>query len=264
MTIVVRIAEDKDIEQIIDLFCESGSNHYQWTSEKWMHYYRHYSEGHAVSLIATLNNKVVGHYGLLPVKIAETPSMMGLHAYVAKAQRGLTVISALMKEVDRICNQSDVGLICGFANPQFSLIKSTIFKWKTVCWLAFKNGLTVQDLEIKKGKKFYFNYSKEWFEWRFGTQLDNYVSFYRDSNKCTHVQLLKYRNEKQLIGDLNLELWSPVATYPTNQPHTFCQPFSIKIYDRKLVEEGVSNSENWSIDMGDSDTFQYSPEESNR
>ena len=262
MTIVVRIAEDSDIKQIIDLFCESGGNPYQRTPEKWKHYYRNYPEGDAVSLVATLNEAVVGHYGLLPVNIGEIPAMMGLHAYVARAQRGLTVISALMKEVDRICQSTNVGLICGFANPQFSLIKTKIFKWRTICWLAFKNGLTDQDLEIKSSKKFYFSYSNEWFDWRFGKQLDNYVSVYCDNNKNNHIQLLKYRSEVPLAGDLNLELWSPLATYPVNQTYFFCQPYSIKVYDPKLVDEGIFDSEHWSIDMGDSDTFQYSPKES--
>lgn len=264
MEIVIREALDSDIEEIVALFCESGTNPYSWNREKWRHYYRDYPDGTPISLIATVDGQVVGHYGLQPIKIGLISAMLGLHAYVASSQRGLTIISALMKEVDRTCIASGAKLICGFANPKFSFIKSTIFKWKAVCWLGFQNGFSKEDAELMRSKKFYFNYSDDWFAWRFGSKRDEYVSVYFDSHKTKHVQLLKFCGGKPNFQSENLELWSPRSIFSSSQPDRFCQPFSIKLFDPELIKDGIINCENWSIDMGDSDTFQYTSEESNK
>lgn len=260
MEIVIREALESDVDKIVALFCESGSNPYGWNREKWRHYYRDYPDGTPISLIATVDGQVVGHYGLQPIKIGQIPAMLGLHAYVASSQRGLTIISALMKEVDRVCVLRGAKLICGFANPKFSLIKSTIFKWKTPCWLGFQKGFSEEDIELKRSKKFYFDYSKDWFTWRFASKRDRYVSTYYDLQKNKHIQLLKYCDERDMCQGEDLELWSPRSTFGTNQPDGFCQPFSIKVFDPDLINHGITNYENWSIDMGDSDAFQYNPE----
>lgn len=261
MEVVIREAQDSDIEEIIELFCEAGGNPYNWNTEKWRHYYRDYPDGTPISLVATVNGVIVGHYGLQPIKIGSIPAMLGLHAYVASSQRGLTIISALMKEVDRACKLSSAKLICGFANPKFSLIKSTIFKWKVFCWLGFQSGVSKEDYILKKSKKFYFNHSEAWLEWRFDSKKDHYLSLYLDSENKRHIQLLKFRGDKPQIESEKIELWSPRSTYSTDQPGRLCQPFSIKVYDAELIQEGILECDNWSIDMGDSDTFQYTPEE---
>lgn len=262
MEIVIREALDSDIEEIVALFCESGSNPYSWNRAKWKHYYRDYPDGTPISLVATIDGQIVGHYGLQPIKIGLIPAMLGLHAYVASSQRGLTIISALMKEVDRACIIRGAKLICGFANPKFSLIKSTIFKWKTPCWLGFQNGFSEVDFDLKKSKKFYFNYSANWFNWRFGSKKNKYLSIYFDSINNKHIQLLKYCSDKPQLNSEDIEAWSPRSTYSTNPSDRFCQPFSIKVFEPELIQEGILDCENWSIDMGDSDTFQYTPEES--
>lgn len=264
MEISIREALDSDIEGIVELFCESGGNHYNWNREKWTHNYRDYPDGTPISLVATINGQIVGHYGMQPIKIGQIPAMLGLHAYVASSQRGLTIISALMKEVDRVCGLRGAQLICGFANPKFSLIKSTIFKWKTPCWLGFQTGFSEEDAEIMKFRKFYFNYSDDWLVWRFGSKKDKYVSIYFDSQKNKHIQLLKFCDGNLRSENQNLEVWSTRSMYSTNQPDRFCQPFSIKVFEPELLNEGILNCENWSIDMGDSDTFQYTSEESSK
>lgn len=261
MEILVREAEDRDIEDIIKLFCEAGSNPYGWNVEKWKYYYRYYSEGKPISLIATVNGTIVGHYGLQPIRIAELPAMLGLHAYIASNQRGLTILSALMKEVDRVAKSQGIKLICGFANQRFSQVKSTIFKWKTLCWLGFQTGVSEEDYILKQNKKYFFHYSDAWYTWRFGSKKDNYVSVYYDNEKNTHIQLLKTSSNEHHIESQNIELWSPRTTFATNQAERFCQPFSVKVYEPSLVAEGILDLRNWNIDMGDSDTFKYIPEE---
>lgn len=264
MEIVIREAIESDVDEIVALFCESGSNPYGWSREKWRHYYRDYPDGTPISLIATVDGQVVGHYGLQPIKIGQIPAMLGLHAYVASSQRGLTILSALMKEVDRTCIARGAKLICGFANPKFSFIKSTIFKWTTPCWLGFHNGFSEDDADLMRSKKFYFNYSEYWLAWRFSSKRDEYLSIYFDSQNNKRIQLLKFHEYKLHFDSENIELWSPRSIFNSSQPDRFCQPFSIKVFEPELKKEGILNCQNWSIDMGDSDTFQYTPEESNK
>jgi GNAT superfamily N-acetyltransferase len=254
---VVRVTQAKDVEGIVSLFCETGTNPYNWSVEKWTHYYEDYPDGQPISLVAVINDQVVGHYGMLPVRIGQLSAMLGLHAYVARQQRGLTVISALMKEVDRRCQALGVALICGFANPKFSFVKSTIFKWQIPCWLGFQRGLSSVDIEAGRNKKFSFQYTPKWYEWRFGEKRDQYISKYVDGNGIIHRQLLKVSAETALIQGEEIEAWTPNSTYQTNQQDQFCQPFSIKVFDQRLISEDVLNHANWSIEMGDSDTFQY-------
>lgn len=259
--ITIREAQDLDIQEIVELFRESGENPHGWNDEKWRHYYRNYPDGKPIALIATAEGLIVGHYGLLPVKIGSTPAMLGLHAYVASSQRGLNVISLLMQEVDRQCKLSGARMICGFPNPKFSIVKSTLFKWENVCWLGFQKGVSRLDYGLHRIMKFYFEYSEKWFVWRFGSKRTNYVSLYVDDEKNTHTQLLKYSDNEFQIEDENLEVWSPRSTWSDKKSDRFGQPFSIKVYDKDLLKEGIMDCQNWSIHMGDSDTFQYNPVE---
>lgn len=59
MGIVIREALDSDIDEIVELFCESGSNPYSCTREKWRHYYRDYPDGTPTSLVAIIDNQRV-------------------------------------------------------------------------------------------------------------------------------------------------------------------------------------------------------------
>lgn len=259
VSIVIREAQDSDIKHVVALFCETGVNPYDWNAEKWMHYYRYYPDGKAVSLIAINDGEIVGHYGLQPIKIGDITAMLGLHAYVATSQRGLNIISALMREADRMCELNGSKMICGFANPQFTSVKSIIFKWHTLCWLGFQAGVSELDYSLMRSKKFYFNHSVDWLSWRFGSLKDRFVSLYIDQDENEHIQLLKWRRDKPQIESEKFEVWSPRSTYRKSNPGQFCQPFSIKIYDPKLIQVGILDYKNWAIDMGDSDTFRYSP-----
>lgn len=255
----VRETLESDVEGVISLFCENGENPYNWSIEKWKHYYLYYPEGEPISFVATIRGKIIGHYGMLPVRIGRHCAMMGLHAYIAADQRGLAVISALMKEVDLKCKKREIALICGFANPNFSIVKTTIFKWKIVCWLGFQKGIDNSSMVAARSKKYYFSYSPRWYSWRFGALQNEYVSRYIDPQGNMHKQLLKTTKNTCLDKIAESEGWSPISTYPKNRVGQLCQPFSIKVFDEHLINEGILNHNNWKIEMGDSDTFHYTP-----
>jgi len=255
----IREALDPDIAGVVALFCELGGNPYNWSVAKWKHYYRDYPEGKALSFVAAINGRIVGHYGMVPVQIGGCAAMLGLHAYVAADQRGLTVLSALLKVVDSYCTQHGIALICGFANPRFSIVKTAIFKWKIVCWLGFQQEIGLGDLDAARSKKFRFDNSSKWFNWRFGQMQDQYLSRYTGTRGAVRKQLLKTTATTSLEDIAGAEGWSPSSTYQSDREGQFCQPFSIRVFDKQLIEEGILDHKNWAIEMGDSDTFQYTP-----
>ena len=258
--LVVRKAEDSDALSVVNLLSNNGLNSYWKDNAQWNHFYADYPEGSPLSLIAELDGKVIGHYGLLPVKFGQWPAMLGLHAYVAEPYRGLTVISMLMQEVDRYTVASGAKAICGFANSQFSLIKKTFFQWKIPFWLGFKSGLTADDLS-RDNTPFFFSYSEKWIHWRFGSNKDVYFSRYVTNDGAEHIQLLKSNQNASLPQDILsfCEGWSNRYLFTKEQKNQFCQPFSVKAYDQELIDAGIYKGENWFIEMGDSDTFRYKP-----
>lgn len=259
--ITINKADISKARLIVALFNEDGDNQYNWCEEKWAHYYVDYPEGNAISLIAELNGEVIGHYGLLPVQIGNWPAMLGLHAYVSKKFRGLTIISELMTKVDAICKENKIALLCGFANPKFALISKTFFKWKIPVWLGVNQDIKVDDL-TRNNARFYFKYSDSWNHWRFGKNKNMYISRYRDNDGKEHKQLLKVNSvpvKEECVNLLNTECWSPNMNFEKDDKNYLRQPFSIKIYEQMLIEDGVMNPANWFIEMGDSDTFTYIP-----
>lgn len=259
--LVVRQAVDGDAQSVADLFLEEGNNPYGWNQAKWYHYYRDYPEGAPISLVAEISGKVVGHYGLLPIRLGMFSAMLGLHAYVSKHCRGLNVIAALMKEADRHAITAGASAICGFANPQFAMVKKTFFKWKTPFWMGFKSGLVSGDL-LRDRAPFFFSYSVNWFDWRFGERSDAYISRYITKDGIIKKQLLKVYPGSCLPGEATLrgcEGWSKDSIYTNESKDDFCQPFSVKAYDPALIEAGIYEAKNWFIEMGDSDTFVYVP-----
>lgn len=257
----VRQAVDGDAQAVVDLLSDNGMNPYWKNKSQWYHFYRDYPEGSPLSIIAECDGKVIGHYGLLPVKFGTWEAMLGLHAHVAAPYRGLMVISMLMKDVDRYAIDAGAKAICGFANPQFSLIKKTFFKWKIPFWLGFKSGLTVDDLK-RDDAPFFFSYSDKWFKWRFGSVKNIYFNRYITKERIEKRQLLKSIREASLSDEMMLsgcEGWSKHFMFTQEQKGQFCQPFSLKVYDKELIAAGIYKPEKWFIEMGDSDTFKYSP-----
>jgi hypothetical protein len=250
---------DHEIQSVVNLFCESGQNQYNWSIEKWRHYYRDYTDGKSVSLVAVVNETVVAHYGILPIRVNNHNAMLGMHAYVSHNYRGLAVISALMESVIEYCTDLKVAFLCGFANPQFSFIKSKLYKWNIVCWLGVNGNVTSDDLLQLHKKEYTFQYSPEWWNWRFGYLNNNYVSRYVDESGYVRKQLLKSRIDEASNEIFGVEGWSPKTTYATNQTGQRCQPFSVKVLNEKLISEGILDYRNWGIEMGDSDTFVYLP-----
>ncbi|RKX27388.1 MAG: hypothetical protein DRP47_06635 [Candidatus Zixiibacteriota bacterium] len=259
--LIVRFADPLDGNEIAQLFCEDGTNLYDWSEQKWRHYYIDYPDGQPVALVAEIGGGIIGHYGMLPVDIGGWSAMLGLHAYVSTKYRGLTIISALMAEVDRVCKAKGISLICGFANPQFSLIKKTFFKWNIGFWIGFKKSTTFADV-VRDDETFYFHYSDAWYQWRFGEDRNSYLSLFVDIEGNERQQLLKMRNSGANFDEdlfAATECWSNASMYAKDQDDQFCQPFSVKVYDRALVDLGILKPENWFIEMGDSDTFSYVP-----
>jgi hypothetical protein len=247
--IEVRISKDDDVHLIVSLLSERGNPHC-WTKEKWLHNYIDYPNGEAVSFIALIDGEVVGHYGIQKVKIKNDNVYLGLHAYVKSSMRGVVVISKLLLAVDDYSKSNSVDYLIGFANKKFTIIKTTLFKWNCVLWLSFQKRTTykINELDIKR---FRIESNKDWLSWRFNNYKDFYLSKYKNS-RC--LQLLKLSTD--YYGD-EVECWHPSENLGEEDGELFSQPFSVKVFNKNLIHEGILEPSNWGIEMGDSDTFIY-------
>ena len=255
MIVDVFVATVANREDVVKLFSENDNPH-GWDSQRWNHYYLDYPEGESVSIVAKYDGKVVGHYGLLPIKIGEYNGFLGVHAYVSADMRGLTVISALMKYVDTVCEQKNVDILCGFANKNFTLVKQQLYKWYVVCWMGFSKRRNFIETSFSS-RKFRFNYSDSWYKWRFGEEKDTYFSLYTQRNEGGVLQLLKTR--KDIVSENGVDLfecWHPSEYFQEKQSH-FTQPFSMKLFGSNINKNEILDLDNWYLEMGDSDTFVY-------
>jgi hypothetical protein len=256
---VVTKATPGDADGVVALLSNKGTSRYWKGREQWSRFYQEYPEGNPVSLIVRDEARIVGHYGLFPVRIGAWPALLGMHAFVSEEYRGLTVISMLMQETDRYAKEIGAACICGFANSQFSLIKKTFFNWKIPFWLGFTSPIQHSDLSADNAS-FYFAYSEQWYAWRFGTQRNTYFSRYEAADGSVKKQLLKMLPGSVLPSDEALagcEGWTTRSNFYSKPTGIASQPFSLKLYDRSLLRAGIYDPASWFIEMGDSDTFQY-------
>lgn len=256
----IGIAKEKDAQEVIELFCEDGKNLYDWSKRKWLHYYSEYTEGEPIGLVARKNGAIIGHYGLLPILVGDQYFFLGVHAYVSKKNRGLEVIGMLLSHAESMVKKRQYSGIVAFPNDNFSVIKERFFGWDVLAWLPFSSGLCGSDFDESIKRPFFFNYTDDWYLWRFGVKKDLYVSDYYDYCHGWRRQFLKkYRDVKNLEGNkfLDVEAWVP-RTYSTIKPRLVrSQAFCLKCLDASISKENLINHKNWSIDMGDSDTFVY-------
>jgi hypothetical protein len=57
--ISTKIAQPEDAQGIVSLFTEESSNPYNWNIKKWEHYYKSYTEGTPISIVAEKNNQII-------------------------------------------------------------------------------------------------------------------------------------------------------------------------------------------------------------
>jgi hypothetical protein len=243
-----RLANKNDAKNIVSLFTSEG-NPYHWTLSKWNHYYMNYPEGKPVSVVA-LDNGVIGHYGMLPVRINQYNAMLGVHAFVKKEYRGSGVIFNLMYLVNKYCSDNGIDFICGFNNHNFAKICKSILKWNIAGYLLFDDVSYFDNQNYQD--RYRFIYSQKWYQWKFGSLKPFYTKEYiKDGKRLT--QLLK-TNRTNIIND-SINLWNP-ERYTLTEPDKWNQPFLIKVINNK-IDKNVLDIRNWYIEMGDSDTFEY-------
>lgn len=255
MKFQTRRATSADKAGIVTLFQEGGNPH-KWSSAKWEHYYRDYSEGPTISFVAESELGIIGHYGLFPVTIGSYPVFIGAHAYVSESVRGLAVISSLMKSLDEFCVAEKIPFVVGFANQRFTTVKTKLFKWKAALYASFV-ATEKFDPDAFRNRPFLFHYSSDWATWRFGISNRPIISKYQRQGAEEGTYQLLFSGEKVEARDFEItefECWSPEG-YLSAPSEVFAQPFSVKIYDKDWSGPNLLDPENWFIQMGDSDTF---------
>lgn len=253
MNIKIKSINKENCFEIVRLFSNNG-NPYHWTVDKWSHYYEQYPFKGARSFAAVIDGKTVGHYGVVPVNIGGYKALLGLHAYVKEDFRNLKVINLLLKKVYEYAKKNDYDFICGFSNHNFSKVLSDIFKWDIVGYLSFDNVKHIENniYDLEK-YKYYFQYTDEWYLWKFRYLSDVYINKYIKDDK-TYNQLLKLRNPLSCNKVKEINFWNPKKFLKVGK-EGWTQPFLIKKINVN-VKDSLLNPQNWFIEMGDSDTFE--------
>lgn len=249
----IKYINNKTACEVIRLFSVKG-NKYKWDINKWQKYYQEYPYNGAASIGVFENGKIIGHYGVLPIKIGSYRALMGIHAYVKEDARNLQAINLLLKEVYNYANDKKYDFICGFSNHNFSKVLNIIFKWKILGYLSFD---TVSSIVFKKEKKYHFDYDDQWYEWKFGCLSDKYIKRYNKDGQW-YNQLLKTRGDVHIIQLDNNEMinfWNP-DKYFNREVFGWNQPFLMKAVNENL-DISIYDINNWYIEMGDSDTFEF-------
>lgn len=248
--IIIEITKSKDnIKKVVDMF----NYEYKWDVEKWEKYYEKYPCEGARSFIAVNGVELIGHYGVLPIRIGEYRALLGVHAYIKTGHRNLVIIDELLKKVYEYAKENDYAFVCGFSNNNFSEILKKIFKWRLIGYLFFDNK---SEIELKSEYKYKFIYDDNWYLWKFGELQDVYFKDY-EKNGEIYKQLLKIRMKKNSTLNFNedINFWNPNKFLKDCKIGTWNQPFLVKAIKDNLPED-LFDPRHWFIEMGDSDTFE--------
>ena len=255
MSIICRLATDKDIDQLVELFSSDG-NPYNWSYKKFHYYYSEYPEGKPMSVVADDSGKIIGHFGIFPAQVGNFNVMTPHGAYVNVKYRNIEVITSILKKIDQICMDLKIDFIWASANPGFAPVLAKLFFWKTIGYVSFKN---VKQYEVGKyADRYQFSYSNKWYQWKFGEIHHHYIQDYKKDNTTYH-QLLKTMNTQTVIaqdyGFPYLNCWTPRG-YGKEKPEGWSQPILIKIINSNVPKD-VLDINNWFIEMGDYDAFEW-------
>jgi hypothetical protein len=158
----------------------------------------------------------------------------------------------------QFANKNKIDFICGFANNNFTQVLTVLLGWKLVGYLYFDSNELINFKDIHK--PYQFNYSDNWYLWKFGSLKSEYLKKYIKNGETFH-QLLKIRTpnviEAKKYGISKINFWNPAKNSQKKLSDSdWTQPFTIKILN-PLVSQDILDIKNWHIDMGDSDTFEY-------
>jgi len=255
MSIKYRFSTEKDTDKIVELLSSNG-NSFNWSYRKYHYYYSEYPEGKPISIVADDYGKIVGHFGIFPVKVGDLNVMTGHAAYVDVKYRNIKVISGIFKKIDQVCIDLNIDVLWGAANHEFAPVLTGLFYWVTIGYVSFEN---VKKYEIEKyADRYKFIYSNKWYQWKFSEIKDLYVQDYK-KDRTTYHQLLKTMTTKTLIaqdyGFPHFNCWAPKG-YSKEKFEGWSQPICIKILNSN-VSNDILDIKNWFIEMGDYDAFEW-------
>jgi hypothetical protein len=256
MNYLIREAGIEDAPAVARLF-SAGGNPHRWSSEKYLHYYRDYPEGPPFAQMAeNAEGRCVGFYGLLPLTVSGHLAFMQLHVMVEENYRRFPITQEFLYAGLGYARSAGADMLVAFSNYKFSQILRRLFQWKLLGYLRFVDIDVIEPVRYRDRLR--FEYSDAWYNWKFGQQRDIYFQEYmKDDQQIS--QLLKIRGcdtvKASKAGRASFNYWMPEA-YCTVDPGGWRQSVTVKPLNHSCIDR-VSNIENWYIEMGDSDTFEY-------
>lgn len=258
MTVVVRAAEEADIDGIVAMLGEHWTQQ-GWSVGKYRYYYEDYPSGRPLPFVAVEDGVIVAFLGLLPIAVSGMPACLVLQVFVSpRHRRGATLVE-LARLAESTARESGARFLCGFGNRRFAAVAARFLGWRVPGYLRFVDREAV-DLTAFRSR-FHFDADGAWHRWRFGAVREIQTqSFEKDG--VLHRQLLKTRAfpklEASSLGFPRLNLWHP-DSYSTTDDGGWTQPFVVVPLAPDLPPE-LLDIHHWYLEMGDSDAIEpYQP-----
>lgn len=123
-----------DSEKIYSLFTEQTP--YVRDDKYWVWINRMLSDEKSLIVVGDLENKIVGHYAIIPKKVNVFGKMhnaaFAIHAFIHPDFRNSFLIFQITKKMYKIAKENGIEFLYGFPNENFRDIQTKADKWKSV------------------------------------------------------------------------------------------------------------------------------------
>lgn len=133
---MIKIREYKtgDAEKIYNLF--SQHTPYQRDADYWVWINRMLSENKSLISVAEKNDKIIGHYAIIPRKCVIGNRVLnvglGIHAFIEPESRNQISIFEISSYAYGLAKEKGYDFLYGFPNQNYRLVQEKIEKWKKV------------------------------------------------------------------------------------------------------------------------------------
>ena len=251
----------EELEKLSNLFKRVFKRNISPDFIKW--YYCDNPNGKAITHNIILNNNIIGHYALIPIKIRlyndEFRAALSVFTAVDKEYRGMYLFNELASKSFEIAKKEGIKFIVGVSNNLSTKLFIRYFKFKLISQLDVKIG--IGNLKKKNDKaNFKVLWDSELIKWRLNNPRFNYKSkitedeftIYNNKYKFFSIEIGRFFVKKfpeikknLLRSKFNLlNLWIGLGSYNWEKTFYFNLPEKLKPAPLNLIIKNLQDEEN--------------------
>lgn len=252
---------NEELESLSSLFKRVFKKNIPLDFIKW--YYCDNPNGKAISHNIILNNNIIGHYALIPIKIrlydGEFKAALSVFTAIDKEYRGMYLFNELANRSFEIAKSEGIKFIVGVSNNLSTKLFIRYFKFKLISQLDVKIG--IGNLKKKDNKAdFKVLWDSKLIKWRLNNPRFNYkskiikdeVTIYNNIYKFFSIEVGRFfvkefpEMEKNLLKKkFNLfNLWIGLGSYNWEKTLYFNLPEKLKPAPLNLIIKNLQDEKN--------------------